>query len=337
MKLLELKPFTVKGKAKAKVKTKALKAAPVKLKLLTAAGNRHDDSPEREDLRRDVWKMITLLREAKGGGMAEEFAKRLRFLNDHRAEIEKGIIVWIHLIELFVQGAERAHGDGQGKIKKAQVKSALFRILNDPKAAIPNVPRYLQPLIVDVLIDWLIEGIVQAANDYCLWESSDREESAWSFRSFLIWLKHITEAIWCPVVEGLIRVYTTAKYSEPLSPELQAAVDAVIRDGIIEDKNAFLRSLLDFVVFIGNHPRQAIAGIQLVFEAVHMAESFLDLTGPEKKHRARELIIATLEDLGVPVSGLIGIFIEFFIDSAIESAVSVFNMRAPETFHRRTA
>jgi|GEM_PF-7063870 len=319
-------------------KKKTLKTKPfklkVKLKLIRSIRNPADDSPQREDLRREVWKLIKLLREAKGGGMAEEFARQIRFLDEHRAEIEKGVIVWIHLIELFVHSAERAHGDGAGNVKKAQVKSALFKILNSDKASIPNVPRYLQPLIVDFVIDWLIDAIVMVENDYCLWNVSEQAESGWSLRSFIIWFLHFTAPVWQPVIEWLIRVYTTAKYSEPLSPELKAAVDAVIAEGIVEDKNALLRHLFDLVVFIGNHPKEAIAGVRLVFEAVHLAESFTGLSGPEKKQRAIDLIMATLADLGIPTSGIIGIFIEFFANSAIESAVSIFNMRAPETFGR---
>ncbi|HTP35527.1 MAG TPA: hypothetical protein VMJ75_25290 [Candidatus Acidoferrales bacterium] len=300
-------------------------------------GAREDASPQRAALRAEVLKMVALLREAMGGGVETELAKQLRALNENRPQIEKAVVAWLRLIEVLVQEAERARRIGGGRRKKAQVKAALFRILNGRNARLPWIPRYLYPLVMDFAVEWSVEAIVQVENDYALWDARP-EEDKWSPRADCVnWLKEAMGRVWQIPVEFLLTTYTTLKYREPLGPELEAAVTGVETGGIMADKNAALHSAIEFVKFLGQHGQQAIAGIKLVFEAVHMAESFLELDGNGKKQYAHDLIVATLEDLGFPVgTGLFGLIAGAFIDSAIEGAWTIFNERAPESFkHRR--
>jgi len=304
--------------------------------MLREKGEQEDASPQRQDLREAVFRMIALLREAKGGGVPAQFAKYLKAIDDNRDQIQKGLIAWIHLIEVLVQEAERAHRRGGGKRKKAQVKAAAFRILNSQKARLPGIPEYLYPLVMDVAVEWMAEALVQVENGYALWDSRP-EEKVWSpVADFVNWLKQALARIWQPLVESLITAYTTFKYREPLSPELEKAVEGVETAGILANKNRALRSGIDFLKFVGDHGPQMIAGVKLIFEVVHMAESFIELDGPGKKQYAHDLIVATMEELGFPVgSGLLGIIVGAFIDAGIEAAWSIFNKRAPETFKHR--
>jgi hypothetical protein len=116
-------------------------------------------------------------------------------------------------------------------------------------------------------------------------------------------------------------------------------VEGVVVSGILADKRSNIHAGVELVQFLGEHGEQAIAGIKLIFEAVYQAESFLELDGPGKKQYAHDLVVATLEELGFPVgSGLIGAIADSFIDAGIESAVTIFTARAPESFkHRRTS
>jgi hypothetical protein len=290
-------------------------------------------------MRAEILKMLALLREAMGGGVAAELAKLLKALDDHSDQIQQGIIAWIRLIEVLVQEAERAQRKGGGARKKAQVKAAAFRILTDGRARLPGIPKYLYPLVMDVAVEWMIDGIVQAENGYALWDSSPDEDVLSPIVDSFSWLKQALSGIWQWVAGSLITAYTATKYREPLSPELRTALEGVEVAGFLTNKNSSLRAAVDFLNFLGKHGEQAIAGIKLIFEAVHQAESFLELDGPGKKQYAHDLIVATLEELGFPVgSGLIGVIAGVFIDAGIESAWSIFTKRAPETFkHRRTS
>jgi hypothetical protein len=312
------------------------------MKLLALAlrqQEREDASPQRTVLRADVLQMIALLREAMGGGVAAELAKRLKALDDHRDQIQKGVIAWIQLIEVLVQEAERGwrkragqQAKGGGTQKKSQVKAALFQILNSEQARLPIVPDYLYPLVMDLAVDWTIDALVKVENDYHLWHSLP-EENLWSLVDFVGWLVRS----WQWAVGCLIWIYVRNKYREPLNPELRMAVKRVEDEGLLKDKRSALRSGIDFVKFVGDHGQQAIAAVKLFFDAVHQAETFLNLDGPGKKKYAHDLIVATLEDLGFPVgTGLVGIIAGAFIDTGIEAAWSIFNKRAPETFKHRS-
>jgi hypothetical protein len=298
-----------------------------------------DNSPQRTALRADVLRMIALLREAMGGGVAAKLAALLKTVVDNRSQIQRGIIAWVRLVEVLVQEAERGQRKGGGGRKKALVKAAAFRILNTKEARLPGIPPYLYPLVMDVAVEWMIEAIVQAENGYALWDSSP-EADVWSpLADSISWLKQAISGVWQGVVRFVLTTYTAIKYREPLSPELEKALASVETTGLLADKNSALRSGMAFLKFVGDNGERVIAGVKLIFEAVQQAETFLELDGPGKKQYAHDLIIATLEDLGFPVgSGLFGLIASALIDTGIESAWSIFTERAPETFkHRSTS
>jgi hypothetical protein len=302
---------------------------------LRQLGGRGGDSPQVTAMRAEVLKMVALLREAMSGGVASRLAALLRDVNDNRAAIQKGLIVWIHLVETFVQEAERT--GKQGPRKKRQVKAALFRILTDPKAQLPGIPAYLYPLVMDIAVEWMIEAVVQVENGYGLWNSRSKDDESRRMANFVGWLKQVLEKPWEWLAGVVLTTYFMIKYRQPLQPELRKAVENVEAYGILADKRSLIHSLVEFVQFVGMHGEQVIAGIKLIFDAVYQAESFLELDGPGKKQYAHDLIIATLEELGFPVgSGLFGMIADVFINAGIESAWSIFNERAPESFkHRR--
>lgn len=69
----------------------------------------------------------------------------------------------------------------------------------------------------------------------------------------------------------------------PLSPEIQSALEAVEREGLIVGQKQLLSGAVDLMVWIGTHRKQLIAAVELVFSAVQEAEGFFTLSGSEKK------------------------------------------------------
>jgi hypothetical protein len=294
-------------------------------------------SPQQQQIGDELRQMIELLREAKGGGVAQEFAGKLKFLDDNRDAIEKGIVAWINLIEVIVQGAERRYPTGHGRHKKEQVKAALHQIITSDDFEFPQVPAYLQPVIMDIAVDYSVEILVANLNEYHLWDSSRPDQPSW--RGAMRGALAIVMTLLTPAAEILSWLYVRLKYWEPLTPELAAAVEKVKAANLLKIKRELLGGPTDLVVFVANHGPQMIAGFKLFFEVVHLAERFIEKSGPEKKAYARDLIIAVLDELGFPLpAGLFGALVTGFIDAGIESAWSVFDLRAPETFkHRRQA
>jgi hypothetical protein len=292
-------------------------------------------TPQQREISAELQQMIKLLREAKGGGVSQEFAKKLKILDDNRAEIENGIVAWVKLVEVIVQGAEQRYPDGHGARKKAQVRAALYQIVSGEDFEIPKVPRYLQPVIMEIVVDWFVEVIVANANEYELWDS--REPDKGWMGSIWALLGMAMKLLLAPLAEIFSWIYVKVRYSEPLTPELEAAVQQVKDTRLISNKRELLGSPTDLITFVAEHSQQIAAGTRLFFEVVHQAERFVSLSGPDKKAYARNVILDVLDELGFPVGGgLFGAIVTAFIDSGIESAWSIFNKRAPEAFrHRR--
>jgi hypothetical protein len=291
-------------------------------------------TPQQREISAELRQMIELLRKAKGGGVSQEFAKKLKILDDNRAEIEKGIVAWVKLVEVIVQGAEQRYPDGHGARKKAQVRAALYQIVSGEEFQIPKVPRYLQPVIMEIVVDWFVEVIVANANEFDLWD--DSQPKGWAGAIWTL-VGMAMKLLLAPLAEIFSWIYVKVRYKEPLTPELEAAVKEVKDTHLLSNKRALLGSPTDLITFVAEHSQQIAAGTRLFFEVVHQAERFVSMSGPDKKAYAREVILGVLEELGFPVrSGLFGAIVTAFIDSGIESAWSIFNERAPEAFrHRR--
>ena len=298
-------------------------------------------SAERKRMQVGLEQLIQDLRDAMGGDMPERLAAVIRNLAEHSGDIEKAVVVWVRLIEILVQNADRGRATGQGALKKSDVKAAVHYIISSNQFEVPLLPRYLQPLILDFLADWTIEMIVFETNRYGLWAEEPPEPVTifsilrMAIKRFKVW----TRPFWDWIGGILAVIYTAVRYSEPLSPELKKALEDVEAQGFFIDKRDFLKTGVETVIFIGTHGTQVIAIGHVVFGAVREAERFANLSGPEKKQYAQDAVLTVLAELGFPVdSGIIGAIIRSLVDGAIESAVDIFNRRAPEMFaSRRTA
>lgn len=292
------------------------------------------EDPGQQRAQVEIDSFLTLLNQAMGPGMPEAVADVIRNLAEHSGEIERGIVVWVRLIEVLIQNAERTGASGE--LKKADVKSAAHYLIQENRVEFPGLPRYLQPVILDLAVDWIIDTLVAETNRYNLWTPEPPEQP--SFASFVRMaakrFKLWTRPFWDFAARILAKIYLAIRYSEPLSPEVKRAVDAVEKQGFLIDKRSLMRAGMETVIFVGQHGEQVIAIFRLAFEAVKEAETFSELSGPEKKQYAMDVILAVLGELGFPVdNGLIGAIIRSFADAAIESAVDIFSRRAPELFH----
>ncbi len=286
-----------------------------------------EPSPQRVHLRSKIERMIRLLRDALGGGVELELASALKTLAQHGDEIQRAVVIAIELIQLLAQGAERRYPEGHGRLKKAQVKAAIRYLLRAERADIPKVPDYLEPLFIDVAVDWSIDLVVLITNQHGLWDV--REPAPFSARAVLVLalrrLAELTRPLWLLAVSVLAWILEATQNRATLTPEIRQALDRAASEGLISKKRALVGEVPAALVWLGDHREQVTAAFQLVFEAVQEAESFLTMTGPEKKAYARDLIMATLEELGFPVGGLFSMIVEAMIDGAIESAVNLFN------------
>ena len=313
----------------------------MKLLLLPWLAPRESD-PRREVLRIHVDRMVRLFREALSGGVSEDLVAAVRALALNGKDLQRGVVAGIELICVLVQSAERRHPNGQGRLKKEQVKAFIRYLLWAERFDIPEVPDYLEPFVIDALVDWSLDVVVLITNKNGLWNVA--EEVSFSPRAW-IWvtlrrIAHVTQPIWLRVVQVFAWIWERAHQWAALTPELKAALDEVVRSGLVKRKADSLRELPNAIVWIADHREQATAAVELVTEAAQIAEGFFDKTGAEKREYATDLVLATLEEAGVPVgNGIFAGFLQFLIGMGLDAAVNLFNKFPAHdpTFKHRTA
>ena len=285
-----------------------------------------------DELRVAVSDMRRLLRVALGSGGSEELVATINLLAEHSGEIERAVVVWVDLVEALVQSAEQAYGSrpGRGRVKAAEVEEVIRRLLGRSGIKIPNVPDVLRPMILDIAAGWIVDAVVHLTNRYGTWV--DVEPAPRTIRSrILLWLRklgHLLRPVVAPLAWLVSRVWAWFSVPAPLSPPVRAALAAVEREGLVGQTGELLRGVEEFFVWIGTHRAQVLASLDLVFAAVHQAESYLSLTGPEKKQYAHDLLLAVLDDVGLDMrAGVLVTTIESLADGAIEASVHLFNKR----------
>ena len=295
----------------------------------TAAAQADD---RREDLRANIVEIRRALRVALSAGVDKDIVTALNKFSKRRKEFARAFIVWIDLIEILVQSQEQRYGprSGLGALKSQQVKEVFRYLLRKQRIPLPNIPRALEPLILDVAIGWLVDAVVLIANSYGLWREVPAERSTFSTSLSLLWfkLKRLLKPLAEAVATFLVRLWEALRTKTVLSPALRQALDAVEREGMIDKSPELLTSITNLLTWIASHRKQLTAMVELVCVAVQEAESFFELTGPEKKAYARDVVLVALNELGFTEQvGFVFVVIDSLIDASIESAVHLFNKR----------
>ena len=283
--------------------------------------------------RAEIWSLRKLLRTALGGGVEKDIVAALESLANKRDQAERAVVVWVDLIEVLVQTQERRYGDrpGMGTIKKAEVKEVVRYLLRDERFEIPHVPEFLAPVVVEIAADWTIDAVVLTANRYGLWK--EREPSGGPLQSGLSalrsWLSTALRPVSLAVAWVVARIWDLLKPKIPLPPEVLFALKAVEREGLIVEEKELVSQFSNLMQWIGTHRKQLTAMVELLFAVVQEAESYVSLSGPEKKAYATDLVLAVLDELGFSErTGLIFALVDSMLSSGIEVAVHLFNKRA---------
>jgi len=302
------------------------------------SGDAEPDGRVREDVRATVWELRRNLRIALEG-TEHDVVGALNALAAHGHEVERAVVVWIELVETLVQAAERSYGraPGRGALKAADVKAALEYLVHRHPLKLPGVPTAIEPFLVDVGIEWTIDVVVRIANRHDLWVVAPvRARSVrWHLTRIVRVLAKLLQPLWVPFVWLGGQLWYLTREARPLTPELRAALRAVEREGLDREPGRTLESVVQVVIWVGEHRPQVVAIMDLVSLAVEEAERYLELEGPQKKAYAHALVLAVLDELGFEErAGLLYAIVESFVDSGIDSVVRLFNKRGHFT-HRQ--
>jgi hypothetical protein len=288
-------------------------------------------SARRKELRADIVEIRQLLRIASAEGMDKDLASTIEFLARHDKEIQRAVVVWIDLIEILIQNAEHRYGatPGVGQLKAAEVKGVVRYLMRNRTFDIPDVPKFLEPIITDIVVDWSVDITVLLANRYGLWVESG---SPAMHRSILTKIKLQLDRGVRMAFGFSLALYTRIRQiferQVILSADVKAAIDAVEREGLIVSQGQLFKGAADLLVWVSARRRTLMVLVEVVSAAVHQAEVYVSLTGPQKKAYARDLVLAVLDELGFEQrAGLLFAIIDSTINSSIEGSVHLFNKR----------
>jgi hypothetical protein len=293
-----------------------------------------------EPMRQEVERLAGLLRDVMQGGAADDFARAFQAFAKHGDDIRQASVLWIEVIQRLVQACEQRYPHKHGALKKSMVKTAARYLIDRDRFDVPGVPPYLQPFVLDIAVDWSIDILVSMTKQYGLWDTARMpERHLWSpVRWVLHSLKRIGDAAGPVLAKIPLAIWRSLEEHSALTPELKSSLDAVVKRRLLSRKVDLLGDIPDAVVWIGDHGDELKEALQLIFEAVQLAEGFLERSGSEKKAYARDLIFAVLEEYGmIPGDGLMGAIANIFIDIGIDSAVNLFNtfpQHSPAFKHR---
>ena len=286
----------------------------------------------RTRLRAEIWNMRRLLRIAMGGGMDRDLAAVFETLARNRDEVQQAVVVWVDAIEVLIQTEEKRYGSrpGLGPTKAAEVKAVVWHLLRNHEFDLPLIPSYLEPLVMQMLVDWVVDAVVRVLNRYGMWEEAEPEAGKLRTWAARLWLK--LKDLFRPLFEAVARVaqrlWESAHPRPELSPQMREALDALEREGLITRCHEVVSWATGAIIWITKHKKQLTALVELIFAAVQEAESYFELSGPEKKAYATDLVLAVLDEMGFKTRmGLMFAIIDSTISTGIETAVHLFNKR----------
>ncbi len=200
-------------------------------------------SSQRGHLRSKIWELRRLLGEALEDGMGKELANALNSLAQHSDDIQMSVIAWVELIEVLVQNAETRYGSksGRGALKASEVKSVMRYLLRADRLNIPKVPAFIEPVIIDLLVDWSIEVVVSILNESGrIWVTNDPAPRSWTCRLTIPFhwvakaVSRITWPLWYPLAKLGVYIWQALRYRRPpFRPKLRSALKLVEREGLL--------------------------------------------------------------------------------------------------------
>jgi hypothetical protein len=236
------------------------------------------------------------------------------------------IIAWMGVIDTLVEEAERAFGTapGRGAYKREQLKAAILTIVHRQGFTLPLIPGFLQPAIFAYSAQIIADFVVAHLNDNELWDY-DALPAQPTWRAQVggvgLYYVHKTFDASSEFLSGfawrIVMAFTR------LSPGMQQAVDRVQFD-----VSGTVKALAVIARFAADNPDFVRAMARIVSIATREAETFIDMTGPQKQAYAHDLILAFLEENAlVAESGLWAEIVSALIKVTIDSTVDLFNRR----------
>lgn len=295
---------------------------------------------EAERFHRDSWRLKRDLDEVLTDEVRAELKKLINHFEANRAQYRRSFLLWIDLIEDLTLDAERDLGDGTGPLKLRRVKAAMFHLIFSfaEPVRFPGIPRYVQPLVLNLGVRWTVEFIVGLVNtpepDLSLWGNTPVTAG----RPRRGRLLRVQSRVWAKTVEKresllqwLVEVLVGWSLRPPkLSRDLRRKVEAITSRWGEDPSRPPIKQLADAIFltlrWIGTHGKEMRAAVDAVGIAVHWTAEFAEMDEDERIELIKDAMILYFEDLGLK-GVLFERIISVILDLAVESVIHLFRKR----------
>lgn len=289
---------------------------------------------QRAQIRMSVWRLQNVFEVVLHPTDPAALHTALTSLSFLAQQFGSQIIAWVEVIDVLVDEAERHFGTiaGRGLYKRQQVRAAVLTIARRDGIDLPFVPGFLEPLVFSLAADVISDFVVALIDGNELWdETLPTRPGTW--RAQLGGpLFYRLDTIFTAVGGFLTGIaWRIAMATVRMSPAMKAAVDRVR-----PDISGTIAALSTLARFAATHPDYVRAVVEVLSIATQEAETFFELTGPQKQAYAQAMIMAFLEQNGfVEPSGLWREIVKAGVNLTIDATVAIFNRRQLFTPRRR--
>ncbi len=241
---------------------------------------------------------------------------------ESQAQTRTILIALLDLVETMVDDAEHLHPRWLGGQKVRRVKAAMRDFLREIGVfEIIHGSKFLEPLVIEFLVEWCIELVVLIKNEYGLW---DHARKAVAFTDSYIPLA--ARQLLYPFIKigGHARsVWRSWRRSS--SSSVLGLSEVTKRGGTLAYSENVLRDLFNknSILWMITHRQEVITSVSAAFIAVRETELYYELNGREKQKYARNLVYAALDEPNFVLRSLPAS--DFLVTIAIEFAVRTFN------------
>jgi hypothetical protein len=126
----------------------------------------HEPDPEAEELLHDIEKLKRQLDIMFSEDNRQQIVRFIRKIDENRDLYRRTVLLWLDLTEELAYQVELDLGDNTGPVKLKRVEGGVFYLLSkfSEGLTVPRVPRFLNRLVLSLVIRGTVEFIVTLVN-----------------------------------------------------------------------------------------------------------------------------------------------------------------------------
>lgn len=285
-------------------------------------------------------------------GSRAEVVAFLGHLDANRDEYRRSFLLWLEVVEELCLEAELDLRDNTGAVKMRRVKAGMFYLLDrfTEGADVVGIPRYLDRLVVHLMIRATVEFVVSLVNveqfeEQPLAGVTAGERGLWTnvipkrrgqaprrrplSRRLVVPVVKAWESLWAWLLDRIVAWLLGPPWT--VSPQMKRRVDNLVaryQTGSVGDPpiRGLVNWVFDVLRWVGTHGREVRAAINALTVAIHLTAEIADLSREERIALVEEALVRVFKDMGIG-GPYFRVVLRIAVDVALDAIVHLFQKR----------